>query len=1251
MRPETTTRWRLSLSSSRSALDPAAVRFPAELPVTDRRDDIAAAIEAHQVVIVAGETGSGKTTQLPKICVALGRGQRGVIGHTQPRRIAARTVAARIAEECKVELGSSVGFAVRFSDRTSSDTAIKVMTDGLLLAEVRNDPDLRRYDTIIVDEAHERSLSIDFLLGYLRRLLPRRPDLKVIITSATIDPERFAEVFKGPAGPAPIIEVSGRTYPVEKRYRPLSERDDSDQLQAISEAVDELSSEAPGDILVFLSGEREIRDTADMLERRQLRNTEIVPLYARLSTAEQQRVFKAHTGRRIVLATNVAETSLTVPGIKYVIDPGTARISRYSQRLKVQRLPIEPISQASADQRAGRCGRTSDGICIRLYAEDDYDARPRFTEPEILRTSLASVILAMFSLGLGDVMEFPFPDAPDRRSVRDGVALLHELGAIDDPRGGGLTDVGKSLADLPVDPRLARMLVEADRLGCLREVLIVASALSIQDPRERPAEKREAADASHRRFGGPESEFAAFLDLWRYLRAKRRELSGNQFRRMCRDEYLHFLRVREWQDVHTQLRQSARDLGMTLNESDAADDLVHQAILSGLLSHIGLRDPDAREYVGARNARFAIFPGSQVAKKPPRWVMAAELVETSRLWARTVAQINPDWIEPLAEHLVKRTYSEPHWSKRRGAVMAREKVTLYGVPIVIDRRVSYGKIDPPISRELFIRHALVQGEWTTRHAFFAQNRAMLEDVAELEDRARRRDLLVDDDTLFAFYDERLPDHIVSGRHFDSWWKRRRKRDPDLLDFERSLLLRDDADLESAAEQFPDRWTSESADLQLSYAFEPGAAADGVTVDVPLEDLHAIDPNAFWWQVPGHREELVSALIKSLPKQLRRQFVPARDTAKRVLDGISPQDGALLPVLARALQRDGGVAVTADDFATDRLPGHLRMRFRVLDEGREVGAGDDLETLREQLRPRLQDALTEAADDLSRNGIVDWDFEPLPERIEVERQGRTTTGYPTLIDDSTSVRIAIVDDPDEQAHELARGVRRLITLTTPSPVPALTKSFDNQTKLALADNPYPTVLDLLEDVRDAATDALVSRNGGPVRDAESFGALRERVRADAYDESAQLVRLVTDALAAAHELRRHLVAAPESMRQVVDDIEVQVSWLIYDGFVHETGAEQLRHLARYLKAAAVRLDNAPRALASDAAAMVEVADLEGAFHDATKELPIFRLADQRVREARWALEELRVSLFAQSLGTARSVSVKRVRKLIGALPSR
>ena len=1233
--------------ASGAGIDPASITFPAELPVTERRDDIAAAIEAHQVVIVAGETGSGKTTQLPKICLALGRGGRKKIGHTQPRRIAARTVAARIAEECKVELGTSVGFAVRFSDRTSRDTAVKVMTDGLLLSEIRKDPDLRGYDTIIVDEAHERSLSIDFLIGYLRRLLPRRKDLKVIITSATIDPERFAALFSTADGPAPIIEVSGRTYPVEKRYRPLSERDDGDQLQAISDAVDELSSEPPGDILVFLSGEREIRDTADMLDRRALRNTEILPLYARLSTAEQQRVFKPHTGRRIVLATNVAETSLTVPGIKYVIDPGTARISRYSQRLKVQRLPIEPISQASANQRAGRCGRTSDGICIRLYSEEDYESRPEFTEPEILRTSLASVILAMISLGLGELSSFPFPDPPDPRAVRDGVALLRELGAID-AAGKELTDVGRTIAELPLDPRLARMLVEADRNGCLREMVVIVAGLSIQDPRERPAEHRDAADASHRRFGSEHSDFAAYLDLWRYLRTKRRELSGNQFRRMCRDEFLHYLRIREWQDVHTQLRQSVRDLGLSLNEPDASDDAVHRSLLAGLLSHIGLRDAETREYVGARNARFAIFPGSPVGKKPPRWVMASELVETSRLWARTVARIDPDWIEPLAEHLVKRSYSEPHWSKRRGAVLAREKVTLYGVPIIVDRSVTYGRIDPAVSRELFIRHALVQGEWSTRHRFFHRNRRLLEDVAELEDRARRRDLLVDDDTLFAFYDERLPDTVVSGRHFDSWWKRRRKRDPDLLDFEKTLLLRGDADPDGTIEQFPDVWTSESEGLALSYAFEPGASADGVTVDIPLEELHTVDADAFWWQVPGHREELVSALIKTLPKGLRRNFVPAGDTARRLLAEVGPKDGPMLAVVAGALQRIGGLPVAVGDFDLNRLPEHLRMRFRIVDGDNTVGEGRDLESLREELRPRLRSALTDAADRISRDGITDWDFGDLEAQIAIERHGHQVHGYPTLVDRRTAVSIVVVEDAGEQAYDLIRGVSRLIALTTPSPVAAITKSFDNKTKLTIADSPYRTVLDLLEDCRDAAMDALVVRHGGPVREAAAFAQLRDAVRADAHETTAGVVRDVVDALAAWQGLTRELDAAPPTLAAVVDDIRVQLSWLLYDGFVRETGVEQLRQLPRYLRAASMRLSRAPTSLASDAAAMRDVQGLEGDFHAATENLRPDQLGALDVRDARWSLEELRVSLFAQSLGTVRRVSVKRVRKLIDAL---
>ncbi|GAA3228360.1 hypothetical protein GCM10020256_40560 [Streptomyces thermocoprophilus] len=748
------------------------VSYPEQLPVSQKKDDIAAAIRDHQVVIVAGETGSGKTTQIPKICLELGRGVRGMIGHTQPRRIAARTVAERVAEELRTPLGEAVGWKVRFTDQVDPEaTFIKLMTDGILLAEIQTDRELRAYDTIIIDEAHERSLNIDFLLGYLKQLLPKRPDLKVVITSATIDPERFSRHF----GDAPIIEVSGRTYPVEVRYRPLLEEDgedaDRDQITAICDAVEELQAEGPGDILVFLSGEREIRDTADALNKKQYRFTEVLPLYARLSHAEQHRVFQPHTGRRIVLATNVAETSLTVPGIKYVIDPGFARISRYSHRTKVQRLPIEPISQASANQRKGRCGRTSDGVCIRLYSEEDFLARPEFTDAEILRTNLASVILQMTAAGLGDIERFPFIDPPDHRNIRDGVQLLQELGALDpaqkDPRKR-LTQTGRKLAQLPVDPRLARMVLEADRNGCVREVMVIAAALSIQDPRERPAEKQTQADQQHARFKDETSDFLAYLNLWRYVREQQKERGSSSFRRMCKQEYLNFLRIREWQDIYTQLRTVAKQMGIHLNEEDAPADRVHVSLLAGLLSHIGMKDVkdgNKNEYLGARNAKFAIFPGSALFRKQPRFVMSAELVETSRLWARVNAKIEPEWVEPLAGHLVKRTYSEPHWEKDQAAVMAYEKVTLYGVPIVAQRKVNYGRIDPEVSRELFIRHALVEGDWRTHHKFFADNRRLLSEVEELEHRARRRDIVVDDETLFDFYDQRVPEHVVSGGAF------------------------------------------------------------------------------------------------------------------------------------------------------------------------------------------------------------------------------------------------------------------------------------------------------------------------------------------------------------------------------------------------------------------------------------------------------------------------------------------------------
>ncbi len=993
------------------------IEYPALLPVSQKRDDIAQAIAHHQVVIVVGETGSGKTTQLPKICAELGRGKYGLIGHTQPRRLAARSVANRIAEEMETELGGFVGYKVRFTDQISDQTQIKLMTDGILLAEIQNDRFLNQYDTIIIDEAHERSLNIDFILGYLKQLLPRRPDLKVIITSATIDPERFSKHFSN----APIIEVSGRTYPVEVRYRPLAGDDDSesdrDQLEGIFQAVDELCDEGLGDILIFMNGEREIRDTADALSKRNLRDTEIVPLYARLSAYEQNKIFQPHAGRRIVLATNVAETSLTVPGIKYVIDPGTARISRYSYRTKVQRLPIEPISQASANQRKGRCGRTEEGICIRLYSEEDFLSRPEFTDPEILRTNLASVILQMTALGLGDIEAFPFVEAPDKRNIQDGVRLLEELGAINDqikdPKKR-LTESGKQLARLPIDPRLARMVLEASKLGCLKEVMIIASALSIQDPRERPSDKQQSADDKHRRFNHEDSDFLTLVNLWHYIGQQQKALTSNQFRRQCKLDYLNYLRVREWQDVYTQLHQSTREMGFKLNDEPGSYHAVHSAILVGLLSHIGMKDQEKNEYHGARNARFNIFPASGLFKKQPKWVMSAELVETSKLWARVVAKIEPDWIEPLAKHLSKRSYSEPHWSKKNAAVMAYEKVMLYGIPIVPKRLVNYGTIDPVLSREIFIRSALVEGDWETKHAFFKQNRALLAEVEELEHKSRRRDILVDDEELFQFYDQRVGTEVVSGRHFDAWWKTASRKTPDLLSFEKEMLFKGDASHITDLD-YPNFWHQGNLKLKLSYQFEPGENSDGVTVHIPLPILNQVEPHGFDWQIPGLRHELVVSLIKSLPKTLRKNFVPAPNYADAFLARVTPFEMPLLDAMEKELRRMTGVTVLREDWKLDQLPAHLKITYRAVDHrNRKLNESCDLHELKESLKEKVQETLSQVADDdIEQRDLHTWSFGELPKVYQQKRGGFEVRAYPALVDKKDSVEIKLFETEQEQ----------------------------------------------------------------------------------------------------------------------------------------------------------------------------------------------------------------------------------------------
>ncbi|MFD6395750.1 ATP-dependent RNA helicase HrpA [Nocardia sp. NPDC060249] len=1348
------------------------INYPEQLPVSARRDDIAAAIAANQVVIVAGETGSGKTTQIPKICLELGRGIRGTIGHTQPRRLAARTVAERIAEELGTELGDVIGYTVRFTDQASDRTLVKLMTDGILLAEIQRDRMLRRYDTIIIDEAHERSLNIDFLLGYLKQLLPQRPDLKVIITSATIDPELFARHFADAHGtPAPIVEVSGRSYPVELRYRPLSlelpgsddDEDtrvvDRDPTDAIADGVVELFAEGDGDVLVFLSGEREIRDTADALRDLKLPRTEIVPLYARLSAAEQHKVFAPHTGRRVVLATNVAETSLTVPGIRYVIDPGTARISRYSMRTKVQRLPIEEVSQASARQRSGRCGRVADGICIRLYSEDDFEARPAFTEPEILRTNLAAVILQMTALGLGDIESFPFVEAPDRRAIRDGIALLEELGALahgstksvdGEPDSGKhltLTPIGREMAQLPVDPRMARMLVEARRNGCLDEVLIIVAALSIQDVRERPVEHQQAADTQHARFVVEGSDFLAYLRLWDYLTEQRKSLSSNQFRRMCRDEFLHYLRIREWQDLHGQLRTIARGMGWndagasrgqansdtpTLGESaedrrtvaaegsgstrgrrgrgrgnsqravaesttsdradtgegarpaggrsrrggdgarrgrpatstkavggaaDSADDdampwpsaQIHQSLLAGMLSHIGVREAESREFLGARNAKFMIFPGSSLAKKAPRWVMAAELVETSRLWGRIAAKVEPEWAERLAGDLVKRTYSEPHWSAKRGSARAYERATLYGVPLVTGRPVDFGRIDPELSRELFLRHALVQGEWQTRHGFFARNRALIDDVADLEHRARRRDILVDDEVLFEFYDKRIPADIVSVRHFDSWWRKTEREDPALLDFSTDTVVNAGvATLDPT--DFPDAWRQGELSFPLTYQFEPGQDDDGVTARIPVEQLAHVRAVGFDWLVPGMREELAAAFIKTLPKTLRRAVVPAPDFASAALRGLTPRAEPLRTGLARELSRLGSVTITTDDLSPTALPDHLRMTFAAVDQsGTVLAKNKSLQQLKATLADQVSASVARATAGAERAPAMVWTSESLGSlapTVSREVAGQTVTGYPALVPEGEGVAVRVLSSPGEQAAAMRAGVRTLLLAAIPTSTRAVTAGLPARDRLALSQNPDGSLDKLVEDCRIAAADELIARAGGPVRSPAEFDELVAAVRPQLSTAVLALIRTVVPVLAAAQQARAALADTLET--DIADDVRQQLDDLLFPGFVAEWGRVRLRELPRYLLAAAQRLESLPGSAVRDRQAMVEVDRMLAAYDKLVTVLPPARKNARDVTEIWWMIEELRVSLFAQKLGTPYPVSAKRIEKAISSI---
>ncbi|MFE5673461.1 ATP-dependent RNA helicase HrpA [Agromyces sp. NPDC056523] len=1322
---------------------PATITYPAELPVSGRRDDIARAIRDHQVVIVAGATGSGKTTQLPKICLELGRES---IAHTQPRRIAARTIAERVAEELDTELGGLVGYQVRFTDRVSESTRIKVMTDGILLNEIHRDRDLRRYDTIIIDEAHERSLNIDFLLGYLTRLLPRRPDLRVIITSATIDPESFARHFADASGtPAPIIEVSGRTYPVEVRYRPLvaesagSDADEDDEGAAaedrdiqrgILDALDELGREAPGDVLVFLSGESEIRDAEAAVRAHATRRgaadvTEVLPLYGRLSSADQHRVFEPSKvpglRRRVVLATNVAETSLTVPGIRYVVDAGTARISRYSARSKVQRLPIEPISQASANQRSGRSGRTSDGIAIRLYSEDDYGKRPEFTDPEILRTNLAAVILQMASLGLGPVEEFPFLTPPDRRGIRDGVELLRELGAIDDAddaEGPQLTRIGRQLARLPIEPRFARMVLESKAQGVSREVLVIVAGLTIQDPRERPLERREQADAMHARFVDPTSDFLTLLNLWNHLEEQQRELSGNAFRRMCRSEFLNYLRVREWQDLYRQLVRLAKPLGLHVAGAAGAPnpDGVHRSLLAGLLSQIGLRD-DAKtssgrggaggqreserrgrrpqaEFVGARNARFVVFPGSALAKKPPAALMAAELVETSRLFARTGAAIDPAWAEQLAGPIAKRTYSEPRWERRQGSAVADEKVTLFGVPIVAKRRIQLARVDAALARELFIRHALVEEDWDWSrldkrvYAFIRKNRDLRRELGELEERTRRRDVLAGDQAVVAFYEQRLPADATDARAFERWWRAEHRRSPDLLTMSAADLVGDE-DM-SADRGFPDRWRQGDQTLTLRYRFEPGAPDDGVSVLVPLVLLPRLEPSGFDWQVPGLRDELVTAMLRTLPKVLRRQVVPAAEWAAKIGAELpqGPEAGEARPPFAEAvagvIKRLTYAPVTADDFELDRLPSHLRVTFRAVDErGRAVGDDKDLGALQQRLAVRAGRAVasTFAGDGdrpgrhhgradgteqagletppstaprpaqstfAEQAGITAWQWDELPPHVDTRQAGNVVRAYPAIVDEGASVALRLVPTAEERDRASRRGIRRLLVLATPSPVAYVQEHLSNQEKLALATSAYAGPRALLEDCLAAVVDAeLRSRHpDGLIRTRAEFEAVRDAVSTSVMDRMFETVALVSRILVAAREADRAIAKASSlQLMAALADARAQLEGLVSSGFVSATGLGHLRHLPRYLEAIVVRVRRMQENPGRDRQLATEFDQARTAYEKAGGTVPIDPEAEPRLVRVRWLLEELRVGLFAQELRTAETVSVKRIVKAL------
>ncbi|BDF94890.1 MULTISPECIES: ATP-dependent RNA helicase HrpA [unclassified Pseudoalteromonas] len=1222
------------------------VTYPEQLPVSQKKDDIKQAIAHNQVVIIAGETGSGKTTQIPKMCLELGRGVDGYIGHTQPRRLAARSVADRIAHEMQCELGQQVGFKIRFSDQVSDNSYIKLMTDGILLAEIQQDRFLNQYDTIIIDEAHERSLNIDFILGYLKNLLPKRPDLKVIITSATIDPERFSKHFND----APIIEVSGRTFPVDVRYRPLVDIDkndmeaEGDQLQGIFDAVDELCQEGPGDILIFLNGEREIRDTADALSKRNLKGADVLPLYSRLSNAEQNRIFAPHSRRHIILSTNVAETSLTVPGIRYVIDPGTARISRYSYRTKVQRLPIEAISQASANQRKGRCGRVEAGICIRLYSEEDFNSRPEFTDPEILRTNLASVILKMLGLGLGDMAQFPFVQAPDSRNINDGLTLLEELEAVKPGRHKSTTQLTKSgleLSRLPVDPRLAKMVLTAQKIGALREVIIIVAALSIQDPRERPQEKRAVANEKHGRFDDPDSDFIAFLNLWNYLEEQQSELSNSQFRKLCQKDMLAYMRIREWQDIVYQLSTVCNEMGMKATTNVADGDKIHQALLSGMLSHIGFKD-DKQLYKGARNSQFHIFPGSGLFKKSPKWLMSAELVETSKLYARINAKINIDWVEPLAQHLVKRSYSEPHWEKKPGAVIAFEQQVLYGLVIVSKRRCVYSNIDPKVSRELFIRSALVEQDLGQNEGFLQFNRELIEDIQTLENKSRRRDILVDEQTLYEFYDKKIPAQINNRAAFNKWYKTQKQQDKHYLHMTRDDLMQHGAD--SVTEfDYPDVWQQGNLMLPLSYHFDPGQAVDGVAVHIPVALLNQVEETGFDWHIPAFRHELITGLIKSLPKSLRRNFVPAPNYADAVLAAIEPMQGNFIEALTTRLLRMTGVSVEPDAWDLTTLATHLRLQFEVRDDKNNVLArGMDLAKLKAQLQGKVTQTLSKVADKgIEKSELIQWDFGKLPVSY-VKKQGQyEIKAYPALVDKKSSAAVELFDNEIKAQAAHQQGLRRLVLLNVPSPIKYLQQHLPNKAKLGLYFNPFGKVADLIDDCIAAGVDSLLV-SLGDVRTEQAFEKVKEQIRGELGDTVVAIATQVEQVLSIAHALHKKMKGRVDlTMITAHGDIKSQLESLIFKGFVSSHGADKLSDLIRYLKAIEKRLEKLPVDPNRDRLCVLELDKVAQEYQKLLKKVPPGMPVPQQLQDIFWMQQELRVSLFAQTLGTPYPISAKRV----------